>query len=118
MDFNQYQEKAKETAVFPGLKIDVNKELETISYVYPALGLVGEAGEVAEKIKKLIRDKGGQVTNEDQQTIRKELGDVLWYIAVLADLFGLTLQDIAQGNIDKLASRKDRNVLNGSGDDR
>jgi len=119
MDFNSYQEKAKSTAVFPNLAVvDSGFNGGVVEYIYPALGLVGEAGEVAEKIKKLIRDKGGVTSEEDIQTIRKELGDVLWYVAVLSDSFGLTLQEVAQGNLDKLASRKDRNVLKGSGDDR
>lgn len=108
MDFNHYQEKAAETAIYP----------QTYAVTYPALGLAGEAGEVAEKVKKILRDKNGQPTPEDRDQIKKELGDVLWYIAALARDFELSMNDIASANIDKLASRKARNVLSGSGDDR
>jgi NTP pyrophosphatase (non-canonical NTP hydrolase) len=108
MDFNSYQQKAAETAIYP------------VSYAitYPALGLSGEAGEVAEKVKKILRDKNGLPTPEDKIEIKKELGDVLWYIAALARDFGLSMDDIATANIEKLASRKNRGVLQGSGDNR
>lgn len=119
MDFNEYQNKAKETAIFPDLAIVKGENIgSTISYIYPALGLVGEAGEVAEKIKKLIRDKDGVVSEEDIQEITKELGDIQWYIAALAGSFGIKLDDIANKNIEKLESRKSRNVIKGNGDNR
>jgi NTP pyrophosphatase (non-canonical NTP hydrolase) len=82
------------------------------------LGLCGETGEIAEKIKKLIRDKKAILDEEFISEIKKELGDVLWYLAVLAKQFDLNLNDIAEKNIEKLASRKERNVLSGSGDER
>lgn len=88
------------------------------NYSYPALGLVGEAGEVAEKIKKIIRDQDGELTDMNREEIAKELGDVLWYIAILSDEMGVTLDKVAEMNIYKLTSRKKRGVLSGSGDNR
>ena len=87
--------------------------------LYPALGLVGEAGEVAEKIKKLMRDGDAKfLTDEQKAEIAKELGDVLWYVANLADDIDYDLQQIAEINLNKLRSRKDRDDLKGSGDNR
>lgn len=110
MDFNAYQKKAKSTAVYP------------IEYaiIYPTLGLCGESGEVAEKIKKWIRDsKRTDIISEDRLVLlRKELGDVLWYIANLASDLGFSLQDIAKENIEKLADRENRGVIHGEGDSR
>lgn len=83
-----------------------------------SLGLTGEAGEVAGKVKKLIRDKQGQITRDDQQAIAKELGDVLWYVAALCRELGVSMQDVAHANLVKLYDRKDRGALGGSGDDR
>lgn len=109
MDFNDYQIKAKTTAIYP---------LE-YAIVYPTLGLCGESGEVAEKIKKWLRDGGGSVLPEEKlELLKKELGDVLWYLANLADDLGLSLQEIAELNIAKLVDRKNRGVLQGSGDNR
>jgi NTP pyrophosphatase (non-canonical NTP hydrolase) len=88
------------------------------NFVYPTLGLSGEAGEVAEKIKKVIRDKEGKIDNETREMIRKELGDVMWYVAQLATELDLTLDEIASANIEKLASRLERGKIGGSGDDR
>ena len=109
MDFNEYQKKAQETATYP----DVGK-----NFVYPTLGLAGESGEVAEKIKKVIRNDGGIMSDEKRGEIKKELGDVLWYVAQLSTELGLALGDVAQGNLDKLASRKERGVLHSEGDNR
>ena len=103
MTFSEYQEKARSTAIYP----------QDRAIVYPALGLAGEAGEVAEKVKKWIRD--GAL---DKDSIAKELGDVLWYVAQLATELGLELDQVAQANLDKLASRSARNVISGSGDSR
>lgn len=103
MDFSSYQKKAKSTAIYP----------EAYKLVYPALGLAGETGEVAEKVKKSIRDG-----NLDVEGLKKELGDVLWYIAAIANDMGFDLNEIAQMNLDKLESRKNRGVLQGSGDNR
>jgi NTP pyrophosphatase (non-canonical NTP hydrolase) len=85
---------------------------------YPALGLAGEAGEVAEHAKKAIRDDGGVVTEERRRAMAKELGDVLWYVSQLASEVGLELEEIARANLEKLLSRQRRGVLSGSGDDR
>jgi len=108
MDFNEYQDKARSTAIFdPKYK-----------YMYPALGLAGEAGEVCEKVKKMFRDDDGVPSDAKIEEVKKELGDVLWYVANLAADFDLELSDIAQFNINKLFSRQERGVLKGSGDDR
>ena len=105
MNFKEYQDKARQTAVYPKTNP---------SWIYPMLGLCGETGEIAEKLKKVIRD-GNPI---DKDALKKELGDVLWYIANLAYELGLDLENIAQTNIDKLFSRKERNCLHGSGDNR
>lgn len=125
LNFNEYQERALDTAQYPTPFIrsewEDNKEIPMnngIGYVYPALGLVGEAGEVAEKVKKLIRDCEGIPTPDRVEDIQKELGDVLWYLAVLAHEFDLKLEDIATLNLSKLASRKKRNKIKGDGDNR
>jgi len=112
MNFNDYQEQA------------VSFEIKTKSKewdlpLYPALGLAGEAGEVAEKIKKLMRDGDAKfLTDEQKAEIAKELGDVLWYVANLAEDIDYDLRQIAAINLNKLRSRKDRDVLKGSGDNR
>ena len=85
---------------------------------YPALGLAGEAGEVAEQIKKSIRDDAGELTGQRRSALAKELGDVLWYLAQLATELDLDLDEVAAGNLDKLRSRQLRGVLSGSGDNR
>ena len=85
---------------------------------YPSLGLAGEAGEVCEKIKKIMRDDGGQVTSIKKDAIAKELGDVLWYVSNLASELELDMEQIAHANIQKLFDRMKRGVIKGSGDDR
>ena len=109
MRFSEYQRRSRETAVYPGLGENL---------VYPALGLCGEAGETAEKVKKAIRDDGGSLTEERREAIAAELGDVLWYVAQLATEAGLDLEELAKANLEKLASRQRRSVLHGSGDTR
>jgi NTP pyrophosphatase (non-canonical NTP hydrolase) len=109
MDFNEYQKEARSTAVYP----DIGNNI-----VYPTLGLSGEAGEVAEKVKKMIRDDGGVMSEEKKSEIAKELGDVLWYVANVAAEAGVDLNMIATLNIKKLKSRQERGVLQGSGDNR
>lgn len=108
MTFNEYQALAKSTAVYsvPGVGI------------YSAMGLAGESGEAVDKIKKLHRDHGGVVTPAIAAGVALELGDALWYISDLAGQFGYTLQQIAELNIEKLESRRERNVIHGSGDNR
>ena len=108
MDMNEYQRQARTTAIYP----------ETAQIIYPALGLCGEAGEVAEKVKKVLRDNKGTFSAEKRRELVKELGDVLWYIANLAADMDYDLGDVAQLNLDKLQSRAERNVLQGSGDNR
>ena len=109
MRLSEYQERSRATAVYPGAGHNL---------LYPALGLCGEAGEVAENIKKMVRDDGGVLTEERRAAVAKELGDVLWYVSQLATEADLDLGMVAEANIQKLLSRKDRNVLHGSGDDR
>jgi len=102
--FYDYQEFVKGMKVYP----------EKHAIVYPALGLSGESGEIAEKVKKWLRgDK-----ELDKEALLSELGDPLWYITSLADDLGFTLQDVVDRNVEKLSSRKERNVLKGSGDSR
>ena len=109
MDLDAYQRGALRTAA----PRDKKNEL-----LHLVLGLVGESGEVAEKFKKWVRDLDSDESRIDRTDIAKELGDVLWYIAVLADYLDLSLDDIATANLAKLASRQGRGVLSGSGDDR
>lgn len=108
MTLDEYQQHALETAIYPAEQ----------RIVYPTLGLTGEAGEVADKVKKVIRDNAQQFTEERRTEIAKELGDVLWYCATLARDLGYELDDVAQMNVDKLRSRMQRNHITGSGDNR
>ena len=89
-----------------------------IDYTYPALLLAEEAGEVAGKYAKAVRDNNGIVTAERKEAIVKELGDVMWALAELSTLLDVSLEEVMQKNIDKLSSKKERNVIHGSGDDR
>jgi NTP pyrophosphatase (non-canonical NTP hydrolase) len=109
MDLDEYQRGALRTAA------PREKKNELLHLV---LGLVGESGEIAEKFKKWVRDLGSDESRIDRAAIAKELGDVLWYVAVLADHLDLSLDEIGRDNLTKLASRLDRGVLGGSGDDR
>ena len=86
--------------------------------VYPTLGLVNEAGEVAGKIKKIFRDKGGNISPEDREALKDELGDVLWYLTQICTELDLTLQEVATANIEKLYSRLERGQIRGEGDTR
>ena len=108
MELSEYQRLSRRTAEYP----------REAWLTYPALGLAGEAGEVAEHAKKTIRDDEGTVSEERRAAMAKELGDVLWYVAQLASELGLELDDIAAANLDKLLSRQRRGVLSGSGDER
>ncbi len=109
MKFDEYQDQSGKTAIYP----DRGK-----NFIYPALGLAGETGEVAEKIKKVIRDKGGVVDDITRQALQKELGDVLWYVAQLCTELDLSMSDVAEKNIEKLLSRQKRGQLSGEGDTR
>jgi NTP pyrophosphatase (non-canonical NTP hydrolase) len=110
MTFEEYQNQALTTVISTG---DEFKDL-----LHWVLGMNGEAGEVAEKLKKIIRDKDSVVSEADKTELAKELGDVLWYLAVFAHQLNVPFETIAQQNLDKLQSRKDRGVLGGSGDNR
>ena len=107
MELDDYQERAWKTAVYP---------FAGSNPVYPTLGLCGESGEVAEKVKKMIRD--GKTMGDIRDDVAKELGDVLWYVSALAKEFGFSLDWIASVNLLKLANRADRGKLKGSGDNR
>ena len=98
--------KARETALYPNLGSNI---------IYPTLGLVGEAGEVAEKVKKVIRDKNGTFDNESKIAIKKELGDVLWYISNLCTELNFNLEDVALENLEKLKLRAAKGNISGSG---
>ena len=109
MNFEEYQEKSRKTALYP----NVGK-----NFIYPTLGLSGEAGEVAEKIKKVIRDKDGVIDEATREEIKKELGDVLWYVSQISSELGLSLGEVADFNIKKLYDRMERGKLHGEGDNR
>lgn len=115
MHLDDYQEKIK--------KFDLNGPIADIDQVNMAfldkvLGLPGEAGEVADKVKKIIRDQAGEISAADKQALGKELGDVIWYVATTARYLGLSLDELAQANINKLESRLERGKISGNGDDR
>lgn len=110
MTFDDYQQQALRTVLSTG---DDLKDL-----MHWVLGINGEAGEVAEKLKKIIRDKNGELSSDDVTELGKEIGDVLWYLAVFANHLGLSLDELAAANIRKLADRQKRDVLKGSGDNR
>ena len=107
-DFATYQQQAQTTAVYPNRGEG--------NFIYPALGLAGETGEICEKIKTAIRDEGGVISDERRMLLANELGDVLWYVSTLATELGLDLDEIAAGNLAKLAARKQSGKLHGSGD--
>lgn len=108
MNLEEYQKLAAETAIY-GDHNAIN---------YPVLGLTSEAGEIAGKWKKVLRDDKGVLSDEKKKELSKEVGDVLWYCAALCRDLGVSLADVAQQNIDKLMDRKKRSVLGGSGDNR
>lgn len=106
--FDQYQDKARETAIYPG-------KGTWVGLVYAALGL-GECGELQGKVKKILRDDNFEISSERRQALIDELSDILWYCAALADELGIQLSYVAERNLDKLFDRKERGVLSGSGD--
>lgn len=108
MQFKEYQEKAVETAIYGAGS----------TIIYPTLGLANEAGEVAGKIKKVLRDNDGNFDAKSIEGIKGEIGDVLWYMAALCRDLGISLEDVAQANLTKLYDRRERGVLQGSGDNR
>jgi NTP pyrophosphatase (non-canonical NTP hydrolase) len=108
MRLDDYQQAARRTAIYAARD----------RVIYPALGLASEAGEVCGKLKKVLRDQGGDWAQAPREALQDELGDVLWYVAVLAADLGLSLDEIARSNLAKLASRLDRGEIGGSGDRR
>jgi NTP pyrophosphatase (non-canonical NTP hydrolase) len=108
MNFDEYEEKAMQTAM----------EYGDQALNYGGLGLASEAGEVAGKLKRVIRDDNNSLTPEMKETLKKELGDVLWYLNFLAVQLGIPLKEVAQANIDKLKDRQTREVIKGEGDER
>ena len=109
MEINSYQISARKTAAYPDVGCNP---------IYPTLGLTGEAGEVADKVKKVIRDRGGVFDADTREAIKLELGDVLWYVAQLASDLGYDLNEVADANLQKLSSRSARGRIGGSGDKR
>lgn len=109
MTFDEYQQLARRTAIYPNRGNNLP---------YAALGLAGESGEVSDKVKKIIRDKGGVLDEVSRQEIARELGDVLWYLSTMADELKVSLEVIAAQNLSKLLSRLERGVLKGNGDNR
>lgn len=112
MDFDEYQEKIKEFDLYKPDK------LTEVGFIEKVLGLTGEAGETADKVKKVLRDKDGSATDEDKKEIVKELGDVIWYVASIARYLDIPFSEVAKMNVEKLTSRKERNKLHGAGDNR
>lgn len=109
MNFDEYQKVVKKTSIYPAQGNNV---------AYATLGLAGEAGEVADKVKKLIRDDNGVLTPEKKKEMIKELGDVLWYLTACASELGVNLEEVAVLNTKKVEDRKERGVLSGEGDNR
>ena len=109
MNFTDYQTKSRKTAKYPAIGHPV---------IYPTLGLTNEAGEVAGKIKKIFRDKDGVIAEADREALKGELGDVLWYLAQVCTELDLSLDEVAEHNIEKLYSRLERGKIGGDGDNR
>lgn len=113
LTFTAYEHAAAKTAIYPGAGYGT---LGAVAYT--TLGLTNEAGEVAGKLKKVMRDGNGNLTEESRRALASEAADTLWYLAMLARELGVTLEDMANANIAKLASRAERGTLQGSGDNR
>ncbi|MBI5933156.1 MAG: nucleoside triphosphate pyrophosphohydrolase family protein [Chloroflexi bacterium] len=109
MEFSEYQTKSRATAQYPSIGHPV---------VYPTLGLANEAGEVAGKLKKVFRDKGGEISAETRAALQAELGDVLWYLAQVCTELEISLDEVAEANIAKLLDRQQRGKIRGDGDNR
>lgn len=107
--FDDYQQRAQRTAIYPN---------RGKNFIYPTLGFVGEAGELADKVKKTFRDSEGWMSEEVRQAILNEIGDVLWYMAALCTELKTSISDVARQNLEKLESRQKRGVIPGSGDNR
>jgi NTP pyrophosphatase (non-canonical NTP hydrolase) len=109
MNFAHYQTQSRKTAKYPSIGHPV---------IYPVLGLSNEAGEVAGKIKKIFRDKSGEITAADREALKGELGDVLWYLAQVCTELEISLDEVAGYNLEKLFSRMERGKIGGDGDNR
>lgn len=109
LTFDEYQERARDFVFYPD---------EGKNFAFPALGLAGEVGEAAKIVVEVMEEKGGVIDEETREKLGNELGDALWYMGALAGEISLTLDQVAEANLEKLASRKERGVLRGSGDDR
>lgn len=109
MTFKEYQDETEKHAIYPG---------KGHNFLYPLVGIMGEAGEIAEKIKKIWRDKENIISAEDRLEITKEIGDVLWYLSQLSTELGIEFNEVAETNIKKIQSRLERQQINGSGDNR
>jgi len=123
MEFKEYQKLASQTAIYldkfkaMGYEKIPATVMKYLGISYCANGL-GEVGEIQGKVKKILRDQGGEIKDNNVQDLKKELGDVLWYVAAMCTELGLSMDEVAEGNIDKLFDRKMRDKLSGSGDDR
>ena len=113
MEFDQYQNQIEKYDL-----MQPEKDTVSMGMVEKVLGLAGEAGEVADKVKKIVRDKSGKVLDGDREEVVKELGDVLWYVATIARYLEVPLSEVAEKNVEKLGSREKRGKLHGSGDNR
>jgi len=113
MNFREYQIECRKTDVGTSAQDNLKP-----GWLYYALGISGEAGELTEKIKKLFRDKKGEVDQEFLDSVIKEMGDILWYMGRLADTFEIDFGDVAKINVEKLLDRMERGKLHGDGDDR
>ena len=109
MNFSDYQKRSRATAQYPSIGHPV---------IYPVLGLANEAGEVAGKIKKVFRDKGGEISAEMRSALQAELGDVLWYLAQVCTELELSMDEVAESNLAKLLDRQARGQIRGDGDNR
>jgi NTP pyrophosphatase (non-canonical NTP hydrolase) len=109
MNFTDYQTKSRATAKYPAIGHAV---------IYPTLGLVNEAGEVAGKIKKIFRDKDGVIGTAEREALKAELGDVLWYLAQTCTELEISLDEVAESNLTKLLDRQSRGKIQGDGDNR
>ena len=112
MDFDEYQEQAKRSDTFESCS------LSEVGFIEKIMGLAGEAGEAVDKFKKILRDKNGEISDEDRESIVKELGDVMWYVASIARYMDVPLSEVAAKNIEKLDGRLKRGTVHGAGDER
>lgn len=113
MELSEYQKEAHRTSLQASYG-----EGEMARLIYPTLKLAGEAGEFGEKVGKIIRDRSGRIGPDERAALRDELGDVMWYVAEVATVLGLDLDDVGLSNLEKLRSRAERGVIQGSGDRR